>query len=193
MNKLLVLIGIVALTFAIGTPIVAAENVTDFGSEVPSVDDFTKALAPQYKTRSMSPQYKLRSIRPVDIPDPVPEILAEPVAVNISLTFELNSATLTTASKAILNNLGPALQGTQLSSYAFRIEGYTDASGEAKYNDWLSEERANSVQSYLVSNYGISTDRLPTMGKGETELADPKNPNSAKNRRVKIVNIGLNQ
>ena len=48
------------------------------------------------------------------------------------------------------------------------ITGHTDRIGDAKYNQKLSERRANSVKKYLMSQ-GIAENRLHTVGKGESE------------------------
>jgi OmpA-OmpF porin, OOP family len=47
------------------------------------------------------------------------------------------------------------------------ITGYTDRLGSDKYNQSLSERRANAVKSYLTSK-GISGGRLTAVGKGES-------------------------
>lgn len=67
------------------------------------------------------------------------------------------------------------------------VEGHTDSSGDDAYNLALSEKRAKSVSSYLMSN-GISSSRITTYWHGETL---PKYDNStaegrSKNRRVEI-------
>jgi outer membrane protein OmpA-like peptidoglycan-associated protein len=71
------------------------------------------------------------------------------------------------------------------------IEGYTDSTGAADFNQKLSEKRADSVQTYLVAQ-GIPTDSITATGLG---AADPVADNSTsagrqKNRRVEIVISG---
>jgi outer membrane protein OmpA-like peptidoglycan-associated protein len=69
------------------------------------------------------------------------------------------------------------------------IEGYTDSTGSEKYNQKLSERRANSVQVALVSQMGISQDRIATHGYGE-EFPVAKNDSASNrqmNRRVEII------
>jgi len=48
------------------------------------------------------------------------------------------------------------------------INGYTDRIGSDKYNQKLSERRANAVKDYLVGK-GISADRLTAVGKGKSD------------------------
>ena len=71
------------------------------------------------------------------------------------------------------------------------IEGYTDSTGAADFNQKLSEKRADSVQTYLAAQ-GIPTDSMTATGLGP---ADPVADNNTaagrqKNRRVEIVISG---
>ncbi|OIQ81546.1 outer membrane porin F precursor [mine drainage metagenome] len=54
------------------------------------------------------------------------------------------------------------------------ITGHTDRIGDVKYNQHLSERRANAVRNYVASQ-GIANDRLHAVGKGEADpVADCK-------------------
>lgn len=66
------------------------------------------------------------------------------------------------------------------------IEGHSSAPGEAQYNLWLSQKRAEAVKDHLVNRYGIDEARLTAIGYGETRLLDPSNTPSAHkvNRRI---------
>ncbi|WP_449438294.1 OmpA family protein [Pedobacter steynii] len=68
------------------------------------------------------------------------------------------------------------------------IEGHSDKTGTAKYNQWLSEKRAVSVKNYLVS-LGINGNRIQTSGLGDTQpIADNKTKEGRlKNRRVEVT------
>ena len=70
------------------------------------------------------------------------------------------------------------------------MEGHTDASGTENYNMILSKKRAGAVKNYLIKYYNISANRLLAKGKGETALLNNALPDSAANRRVRIINIG---
>jgi OmpA-OmpF porin, OOP family len=69
------------------------------------------------------------------------------------------------------------------------IDGHADASGSADYNLTLSQLRARAVRAYLIQQHGIAPERLPFVGKGETELYDPAHPTAAVNRRVVFTNL----
>ena len=110
--------------------------------------------------------------------------------VDLPVNFEYNSAALTTDAQLNLKHLAQILNSTELVSQRFKIVGHTDAVGGAAYNQTLSEQRALSVQAYLVKSLSVEASRLQVEGKGFSELADPKNPTHAINRRVQVINLG---
>ncbi len=71
------------------------------------------------------------------------------------------------------------------------IEGYTDSVGSDEYNQRLSEQRAEAVNSYLVQQ-GVSQDFVTARGFGKTQpIADNSTPDGRqKNRRVELVLSG---
>ena len=81
------------------------------------------------------------------------------------------------------------MQREALRPYRFRISGHTTSVGSAKYNEWLSQQRASAVESYLVDHDEVARDRLEAIGMGERELIDPKDPGSWANRRVEVRTI----
>src|SRR6185369_4861014 len=71
------------------------------------------------------------------------------------------------------------------------VEGHTDSTGTEEFNQKLSEQRANNVRDYLVSQ-GLSADSLTAQGFGQADpVADNKTAaGRQKNRRVEIVVSG---
>ncbi len=69
------------------------------------------------------------------------------------------------------------------------IEGHTDSVGSRSSNIKLSRSRAASVKNYLISKFGIGTDRLKSAGYGpDKPIADNKTlEGRQKNRRVQAV------
>lgn len=68
------------------------------------------------------------------------------------------------------------------------VEGHTDAQGSEEMNQQLSQNRAQAVREYFISQ-GIAADRIEAVGRGE---GDPLAPNEtptgrATNRRVEII------
>jgi len=80
------------------------------------------------------------------------------------------------------------------------IDGYTDRIGSDKYNQKLSERRANAVKDYLVGK-GVSADRLTAEGKGKSNplvtCTDKKLSKLIEclepNRRVEVEQIVVEQ
>jgi outer membrane protein OmpA-like peptidoglycan-associated protein len=132
-----------------------------------TVDEIVNALSPAPKTRSLGRNLKV-----------------EPATIN----FDFDSANLKNESKPQLERLAQALKNDRLLQLRFQVEGHTDARGSASYNLGLSSRRADSVLSFLVQQ-GIEKDRLQAVGKGFTELIEPGDPASAKNRRVRIMTL----
>jgi outer membrane protein OmpA-like peptidoglycan-associated protein len=70
-------------------------------------------------------------------------------------------------------------------SFSLLIVGHTDSQGDEAYNQRLSEDRAESVKSYLVKK-GVGEISITAEGKGESEpIADNNTAEGReKNRRV---------
>jgi hypothetical protein len=71
------------------------------------------------------------------------------------------------------------------------VEGYTDNIGSDEYNQKLSEERADGVRSYLVSQ-SVSNANITAAGLGKSNPIADNSTNSgrAQNRRVELVVSG---
>ena len=109
--------------------------------------------------------------------------------------FKLNSSTLTPEYKQKLDNL--AQQAKNEKGYSVQVAGYADNTGNASYNQRLSEARAIAVIQYLEQQGDIPINRiLAPAGLGTThEAADNRTSAGRKlNRRVEVkvlVNQGL--
>jgi OOP family OmpA-OmpF porin len=121
---------------------------------------------------------------------PTAPVAAHPQVTLNTILFEFNSDQLRPESIETLKNLGNALNQELKDQKVFLIEGHTDAVGAKSYNIDLSKRRAEAVKNYLVKEMGVAADRLETVGKGASDLAVPKKPYAAQNRRVVIVNEG---
>ena len=119
---------------------------------------------------------------------PAPRAKAAARALDLEIPFEFNSDRLTQDGKDVLDQLGEALKSDQLAgASSIILEGHTDGKGSAAYNKVLSLKRAQSVKTYLSIRQSIPSGKLKAVGKGSTELADPKNPDDGVNRRVRII------
>lgn len=118
------------------------------------------------------------------------EELTDGPSINIKVYFEFDSDIIRPEASTILNDLGDTLTSDTLIHFRFEIAGHTDAVGSAAYNQDLSERRAKAVLDYLVTEFGIDATRLDTVGKGESQLLKPNDPEGDVNRRVQITRLG---
>lgn len=109
--------------------------------------------------------------------------------VNLAIQFDFNSAGISLQSESLLKSLGEALASPDLSQYRFLIGGHTDAVGSDAFNLELSRERAEATRNFLVSRYGIQSDRLVTRAFGKSALLLPDQPLDGRNRRVEISTL----
>src|SRR3954451_16473528 len=72
-----------------------------------------------------------------------------------------------------------------------QIEGYTDSTGSADYNQKLSEQRANTVRDFLMKQ-GINTQNMTAVGYGLNFPVAPNDTAAGRklNRRVELVVSG---
>ncbi len=87
--------------------------------------------------------------------------------VLVGVNFDFNKATLRSESYPILDNAAAILLSH--SDVNVEIQGHTDQIGSDKYNDGLSQRRADAVKKYLIAK-GVDGSRLTTVGKGKRDL-----------------------
>lgn len=105
--------------------------------------------------------------------------------------FETGSATLKPESDEVLGVVQGYLADKEAVSL-LRIEGHTDAQGNAAANQALSEKRSLAVARWLVG-HGVDCKRLIPVGFGaDKPIADNATPEGrAENRRMTFVNAAL--
>jgi outer membrane protein OmpA-like peptidoglycan-associated protein len=108
------------------------------------------------------------------------------ITFNSGLQFDVNSTSLAGDTKANLDKLAVTLN--KYDDTSILIEGHTDNTGEAKYNQDLSERRARSVSQYLKTQ-GVAGNRLTTKGYGEEQpiASNETDADRHKNRRVEVA------
>jgi OmpA-OmpF porin, OOP family len=102
-----------------------------------------------------------------------------------NIFFATGSAKLLAKSYKSLKDVAQILKDNP--SYKINVDGYTDITGSAEKNQVLSENRANSVKQYLITN-GVDESRITATGHGINDpIADNKTAaGRAKNRRVEM-------
>lgn len=120
------------------------------------------ADAPATKLAEATPE-------PVSVPTPSPEpqrLAPQKVSFSADALFAFDKAVLKPEGKTELDNFAQNLGGVSYES--IHITGNTDRFGSNKYNQKLSEQRANAVRDYLVSK-DIAANRMVVEGLGETQ------------------------
>ena len=102
-----------------------------------------------------------------------------------NVNFEFNKSTLTADAQSVLNDVAKGL----VSQKDLRVEiaGHTDSKGSDAYNLNLSNGRAASVKSYLISQ-GVAPSQLVSKGYGEGQpvATNDTDAGRAQNRRVEF-------
>ena len=114
--------------------------------------------------------------------------VSEGITVEFSnkILFAFNSYDLSTAADTSLNSLVTILNKYPQTN--IEVQGHTDSTGTAQYNQTLSEKRASAVADYIIAK-GILPARVTTKGFGSTapEYSNSTEDGRAQNRRVEFL------
>lgn len=123
-----------------------------------------------------------------DLQDAKVERVGEGIKItfNSGILFDINSNKLGDVAKDNIGKLAVVLKKYEDTDVL--IEGHTDSTGPAEFNQTLSENRAASVSHFLSLN-AVNSARLTTVGYGPNQpLVDNDTPaNRSLNRRVEIA------
>ncbi len=102
------------------------------------------------------------------------------------LSFPVGNADVQPGHRELLRKVEDAIRVFPRSEFV--IEGHTDFHGGDDANYILSQERADSVKAYFVSDMHISVHRISSVGYGETRPVanNETSAGRAKNRRIDI-------
>jgi len=110
-----------------------------------------------------------------------------------TVLFAVNSAAVNEKGRQDLQAL--TTQAKQIKSYMLEVAGYTDSSGNAAYNQQLSDKRAAAVTAYLQQQCGVPLFRVlapAAMGESNPASSNETAQGKAENRRV-VVKILVNK
>lgn len=106
------------------------------------------------------------------------------------VTFDFDRAALRDGTQPALERFAK-IASTYYPGSKITIEGFADPAGSSRYNLALSRRRAQTVRDYLVSQAGLTTNDIRTVGYGESRLVTPgawgNEPGAEMNRRVVFV------
>lgn len=120
-----------------------------------------------------------------EAPKPAPVSVKEHVTLSAKVLFNFNKATLRADAKSELDPLVAKLKAHAGEGHlnGVEIDGYTDFMGSNKYNEVLSQKRADAVKEYFL-NAGVPAEKVTAVGKGE---ADAKMTDECKSKFPKYV------
>lgn len=106
-----------------------------------------------------------------------------------AIQFESGSDALKPESYATIREIAGVLE--EYTEVKIKIIGHTDSEGDEASNLALSKKRAEAVKNSMEQQYGITSGRIVTDGKGETEpVGDNASPEGmAENRRVEFIKM----
>ena len=111
----------------------------------------------------------LRNQKPVEKPQA--QVVKEFAAAPVSVFFNINKSKI--ASRKDLVNLESMAKFAKENNAGLLVTGYADSkTGSAAYNQKLSESRAATVADQLVK-FGVSRDKVETVGKGGVNDLSP--------------------
>jgi outer membrane protein OmpA-like peptidoglycan-associated protein len=102
--------------------------------------------------------------------------------------FKVSSYELTKDAKAALDEFAVKVKALDKGVY-LEIQGHTDDTGGADYNDQLGQQRAEAVRRYLAREHKLPLGRLSTISYGDTLPVESNKTakGRSQNRRVVIV------
>ncbi|MFL6550867.1 MAG: OmpA family protein, partial [Povalibacter sp.] len=105
----------------------------------------------------------------------------------LGIRFASGRSTLDAANTPLMNKVRDAL--ALFPDSALVVEGHTDANGTDSANLILSQDRADAVRQYLISNFGLNAERVSSIGYGESRpvATNETAEGRARNRRIDLI------
>lgn len=113
-----------------------------------------------------------------------PMELSETVSIKLAVKFDTAKSIVKDQYVDDIGNLAKFMN--QYANTVVTVEGHTDSQGDDKYNQKLSQARAEAVKQVLITKFGVAADRVTAVGFGEAKpVADNKTAaGREENRRV---------
>lgn len=128
----------------------------------------------------------IKSVAPANIKDPKTTTSSEALANKTAVVFGRSSATLSSIDQDLVNKIITYLKQNPASSIT--VNGYASSEGTLESNQYISQARADTFKTYLVSK-GILANRITAISKGiENPIASNATEQGRRqNRRVTIT------
>lgn len=133
------------------------------------------------------PLEKPGKLAKLEMVPPVPSIEANSLLITLDsgVLFDVDKYDIRPEAEEVLKNLAIVLKEMDVKN--FEIDGHTDSDASDEHNQVLSENRANSVKNFLVSQ-GVTAE-ITTKGYGESKpvASNDTAEGKQKNRRVEVI------
>jgi OmpA-OmpF porin, OOP family len=105
----------------------------------------------------------------------------------LGIKFPSGKSTIDASSAALMKKVQQGL--ALFPGASISVEGHTDANGSDSQNLILSQDRADAVRQYLVSNFGLNAEKVTSVGYGEARpvATNETAAGRARNRRIDLV------
>lgn len=152
------------------------------GARLGKLDDDVRQLGQQYQTLGR----KVDAHHDEFLRSRLEGKLVKQVFLNEDrVLYPANALELPPGDTQALDQLAKELRSSN-AAYHIEIQGHTDDIGNADFNQFLGEGRAQAVRDYLYREGGIPLYRMSTISYGAL-LPAAKDPGSTANRRVKLL------
>lgn len=101
-----------------------------------------------------------------------------------TVLFGLSRKSLDDKAKAELDDLAKSVTGAD--RFVVEIQGYTDKTGDASFNEVLSQDRAASVARYLANEHKVPLRAITVLGTGVAEGDQKTRDERAQARKVDV-------
>jgi OOP family OmpA-OmpF porin len=105
----------------------------------------------------------------------------------LGIKFPSGKSTIDASSAALMKKVQQGL--ALFPGASVSVEGHTDANGSDSQNLILSQDRADAVRQYMVSNFGFNPEKVSSVGYGEARpvATNETAAGRARNRRIDLV------
>ncbi|MCH8498901.1 MAG: OmpA family protein [Marinobacter sp.] len=116
-----------------------------------------------------------------------PKVLVEDINMTLYLEFDHDSTVVRPEFYSEIRKVADLMR--EYGESEVILEGHTDNTGTAAYNQNLSKSRADGVMKVLVNEFGIDSRRIRTAGMGLTQpiASNDTAEGRAANRRVEVI------
>lgn len=105
----------------------------------------------------------------------------------LGIGFPSGRSTIDTANAPLMNKVKEALR--LFADASVVVEGHTDSNGGDSANLILSQDRADAVKQYMVTNFGTNPEKVSSIGYGEARpvATNETTEGRSRNRRIDLV------